>query len=167
MEEFVELTRENTSSALEIYNFYVMNTTATYGTVPLSLEEFISYYQIENPKSFSYLVIDNGNVVGFCLLKPWNAKKEAYDHTYEATMYFAKDFCGKGYGKRAFEFLEKKALETDIFVIMAGVCGENGASNGLCEKMGYEKCGHLKKVGFKFGRFLDILYFEKILKKDI
>lgn len=164
MEEYVELTKENASLASDIYNYYVVNSTATYGTVPLSVDEFVSYYQIENPKSFSYLIMEDGKAIGFCLLKPWNAKKEAYDHTYEATMYFDKDYCKKGYGRRAFEFLEKQASKEDIYVILTGVCSDNGASAGLCEKMGYELCGHLKKVGVKFGKFLDILYFEKILK---
>lgn len=163
MERYERITRENCKEALKIYNFYVTNSTATYGTVPLSEEEFFSYYQMDNSLTEAFLVFDDEKVCGFVLLKPWNAKKEAYMYTYEVTMYFAEDSIRKGYGKKAFYFLEDIAKKRGIKVLMAGICGENVSSIKLCESVGFFECGHLKKVGIKFGKFLDLVYMEKMI----
>lgn len=163
MEHYERITRDNCGEALKIYNFYVINSTATYGTVPLSEEEFFTYYQMDNSLTEAFLVIDDGKVCGFALLKPWNAKKEAYMYTYEVTMYFAEDCIRKGYGKNAFFFLEDIAKKRGIKVLMAAICGDNVSSIKLCESVGFFECGHLKQVGIKFEKFLDLFYLEKII----
>jgi phosphinothricin acetyltransferase len=61
-------------------------------------------------------------------------------------------------------FLEKTAVSRQIGVILASISGENTASIRLFEKMGYEKCAHYKEVGEKFGRLLDVVDYQKILK---
>lgn len=160
--EFKKLTKENCTDALEIYNYYVLNTTATYGTTALDEEEFLSYYKVENSLTDAYLISENDRTIGFFLLKPWNEKKEAYRHTYEFTIYLSKENCRKGLGRMAFEFVERSVRKKDIKVIMAGICADNESSFKLCEAMGFESCGHLKNVGFKFGKYLDILYYEKM-----
>lgn len=163
MEEYVRITRENCGEALVIYNYYVENSTATYGTIPLSEEEFFTYYQMDNPLTEAFLVKDEGKTIGFVLLKPWNAKKEAYRYTYEVTMYFDKEYPRKGYGKKAYFFLEDIAKRRNLKVLIGGICGENIGSMKLCESVGFEKAGHLKNVGVKFDKFLDIIYYEKII----
>ena len=103
----------------------------------------------------------DGKLVGFCLLKPWNIAKKAYKYTYEATMYIEKEYCNRHLGFEAMTYLEEVAKKNNVLVILGGVCSENTASCKLCEKLGYEKVGHLKGVGYKFDRFMDIIYYEK------
>ena len=162
MTVYEKLTGENCKRAAEIYNYYVTNSAATYATEEISDEEFAAYYQLGNELTMAYNIVIDGAMAGFCLLRPWNAHKKAYSRTYEATMYLDKACCSKGIGREAMIYLEKQAEERGILVIMCGIDSENTASCRLCESLGYEKCAHLKKVGFKFGKFMDIVYYQKI-----
>lgn len=159
--ELVNLSEEHFEKAAEIYNYYVENSTATYATETVSVDEFVKYYKIENELTYSYGMLLDGKLVGFCLLKPWNIAKKAYKYTYEATMYIEKEYCNRHLGFEAMTYLEEIAKKNNVLVILGGVCSENTASCKLCEKLGYEKVGHLKGVGYKFDRFMDIIYYEK------
>jgi len=163
---FINLNRNNCDEVVEIYNYYVTETTVSYATDAISNDEFISYYQIENPLTMAYNIMIGSDVVGFCMLKPWNARKLAYQQTYEFTIYIKKECCHMGLGRKAFYYIEDRALEKKIAVIMAGVSYDNVNSYKMFESVGFERCGHLKKVGRKFGEFLDLYYYQKVYVKN-
>jgi phosphinothricin acetyltransferase len=146
----------------EIYNYYISNSTATYHVKPLKLKEVITHFQIKDKHSLSFVIKRNSAICGFCCLRPYS-KKEGYKFTCEISIYIKNDFVKKGIGSSALKFLEKIAKENNIHVIIAGICAENKGSIKLFRKNGYKECGHFKEVGFKFNRFLDNVYFEKII----
>ena len=147
---------------LELYNFYIMNTTATFDHGKITPEEFRQRLFIGHEKYKTYLIRLGDDTVGFCFLTQYR-KKAAYDRTTEIGLYLKPEFTGKGIGRLAVTFLEEIAVSKGIGVIIASISGENTASIKLFQKMGYEKCAHYKQVGEKFGRFVDVVDYEKIL----
>lgn len=158
---FEKLT-DNIDEAVEIYNYYMLNTTACYSMKALTKDEFTDYYHVYDPHTKSFAVKVDGDVAGFILLKPWNLAKEAYRQTYEFTIYLKKEYCKMGLGTKAFQYMEEQIKYDDIAVIMAGLSCDNVASAKLMESQGFEKCGHFKKMGKKFGKYLDLCYYQKL-----
>ena len=147
---------------LELYNFYIVTTTATFDHGQITPEEFRQRIFIGHEKYKTYLIRLSDKAVGFCFLTQYR-KKVAYDRTVEIGLYLKPEFTGKGIGDTAVTFLEKIAVSKGIGVIIASISGENTASIKLFQKMGYERCAHYRQVGEKFGRFVDVIDFEKRL----
>lgn len=158
---FENIDKKNAEDIVGIYNYYVLNTTASYNTDAISADDFIAYYQIENPLTRSFAIKCCDDIVGFVVLKPWNYKKQAYRQTYEFTIYLEKEHCGKGIGKMAFAYLEALIKNSDIAVIMAGLSADNDSSRALLESQGFTECGRFSRIGRKFGKYLDISYYQK------
>ena len=111
----------------------------------------------------SYAIYDeNKKVNGFCILSQFN-KKEGYNNTAEVTIYLKPESIGKGYGRRALKYLEKKASENDIHTLIAAITSKNVQSINLFESCGNQKCAHFKEVGYKFDEYLDDVYYQKII----
>jgi phosphinothricin acetyltransferase len=147
---------------LEIYNFYLVTTTATFDYQPVSPDEFLRRIFIGHEKYQTYIIRRQNEIAGFCFLTQYR-KKEAYDRTAEIGLYLKPEFTGRGIGDLAIDFLEKVAVSKGIRVIIASISGENTHSIKLFQDMGYEECAHYKQVGEKFGRLLDVIDYEKIL----
>ena len=158
---FDNIDKTNAKEIVDIYNYYVLNTTASYNTDAISADDFLAYYQIDNPLTKSFAIKCCDDLAGFMVLKPWNYKKQAYRQTYEFTIYLKKEYCRKGIGKIAFAYLEAMIKDSDIAVIMAGLSADNEGSRALLESQGFTECGRFKKIGKKFGKYLDISYYQK------
>jgi phosphinothricin acetyltransferase len=147
---------------LELYNFYLVTTTATFDYKPISREEFLHRIFITHEKYQTYLIRCQNETAGFCFLTQYH-KKEAYNRTAEIGLYLKPEYTGRGIGEIAVAFLEKAAISKQIKVIVASISGENAASIKLFQKMGYKQCAYYKQIAEKFGRLLDIVEYEKIL----
>jgi L-amino acid N-acyltransferase YncA len=160
--DFFEIAEEHLVEVMGIYNYYVMNTTATFSINPLAIDEIRNMLFFDDPRFKTYVIKDKSGICGYCLLSPHN-KREAYRQTGEITVYLKPSFTGKGVGKAAIEFMEKEARENDFHVLVAVICAENENSIRLFKRNGYEKCAHYKEIGKKFGRILDVVCYQKIL----
>jgi L-amino acid N-acyltransferase YncA len=147
-----------------IYDYYILNTTATFHTRLISIRELKSVILTGHPKYKSFLIDYEGETSGFCYISQYK-KRQAYDRTAEITIYLKPEYAGKGIGKETMILLEKVARNNGISVLIGIILGENHVSIGLFEKCGYEKCAHFKKVGEKFNRLLDVLAYQKILNE--
>ncbi len=147
----------------EIYNYYVLNSTATFHYEPRTDAEMAELLLQEDPVylSESWVIRLDGEIAGYVYFAPYK-KREAYKYSSEVTLYLKDGFGGKGIGTQALMMMEERAKSTGIRTLLSVVCGENKASIRLFEKCGYSKCAHLKDVGQKFGRMLDIVMFQKI-----
>ena len=159
---FQKAVENDVETMLDIYNFYLVSTTATFDYKQISREEFLQRIFIGHEKYQTYLIRCHNETAGFCFLTQFG-KKIAYDRTAEIGLYLKPEFTGKGIGKIAVTFLEKAAISKQIKVIVASISGENIASMKLFQRMGYDQCAHYKQVGEKFGRLQDIVDYEKIL----
>ena len=94
--------------ALEIYNYYILNSTATFSVEPISEEGLkkLAFTGLERFPSFALL--EDDILVGYSLLNRYKPR-EAYDQTAETTIYIHKDMVGKGYGSKALAHLETVA----------------------------------------------------------
>lgn len=157
-----ELREEHLQTVLDIYNDYVTNTTATFHTGELSLAEMREIVFFDSDRYKAFVIMETGSICGYVILTQFK-KREAYNGTAEITVYLRHDCIGQGYGSLAVQFIEKLAKEKGYHALLAGICGENSKSIKLFERNGYIKCAHYKEVGRKFGRLLDVVYYEKII----
>lgn len=146
----------------EIYDYYILNSTATFHTEPIQIKELKETIYIGHPKYKSFFMVLDNKIGGYCYFAPYK-KRQAYDRSAEVTLYLKPEFTSKGIGSETLRLLEPIASECDIKVLLAIITGENNSSIQLFEKMGYEKCAHFKQVGEKFGRILDVVAYQKMI----
>lgn len=116
----------------------------------------------DNPKYKTYVILAENELFGYVLLTQ-HKKREAYDTTAEVTVYLKPEWTGKGLGSLAVQYIEAFAQASEIHTLIATICGENDKSIKMFEKNGYLKCAHYKEVGKKFGNWLDVVAYQKIL----
>lgn len=160
--KLIDLQEKDYSIVKEIYDYYILNTTATFHTGLISLEELKSVIPAGHPKYKSYLIEFDGMVCGYCYISRYKPR-QAYDRTAEITLYLKPEFWNKGIGKETMKLLEQVAKQNDICVLIGIITGENHASIKLFEKCDYDKCAHYKQVGEKFNRLLDVVAYQKII----
>lgn len=147
-----------------IYNHYVRNSTATFHTREVDIDTMRDILFDGDSRFPAFAIFDADELCGYCILARYK-KREAYDGTAELTIYLKPGCESRGIGSYAASRLEKIAAENKFHSLLAVICRENTASVRLFSKLGYEKCAHLKEVGSKFGRLLDIVYYQKILEQ--
>lgn len=145
-----------------IYNRYILETTISFETQPLSAEDMRK--RIEEISSyFPYLVAENnGKLIGYCYAHPWK-ERAAYCKTLETTIYLASEAKGKGLGTRLMDRLIDECRNRGYHVLIACITAENEESCQFHERLGFKKVSHFEQVGQKFGRWLDVADYELIL----
>jgi L-amino acid N-acyltransferase YncA len=159
---FKEINETDLPAVLEIYNYYVINTTVSFHTAPITIDEIRDSILFEKSIYKSYLIFKDDILTGYVLVSQ-HKKKQAYDISGEVTLYLKPEFLGQGIGSAALEFIEEFAKEKGFHVLIATICKENERSKYLFEKLGYNLCAHYKEIGYKFGRRLDIITYQKII----
>jgi len=151
---------------LEIYNEAVLNTTATYDYEPRTLEQRVAWFEERRKLDFPVFVAENQDqrIVGWSALNPFHARP-GYRFTAENSVYVAADQRGRGIGKLLMPPLITGACELGLHAIIAVIDANSEASIRLHAAFGFEKVGYFKEVGFKFNRWLDVIYMELLLGK--
>lgn len=153
---------EHLPHILDIYSYYVLNSTATFQINPPSMEEMAQMVFFDNPRYQTFVILDAEVICGYVLLAQFK-NREAYDRTAEVTIYLRPDYAGKGIGSRALQYIEEFARTRDIHVLVAVISGENQQSINLFARNGYSQCAFYRQVGQKFGQLLDVVAYQKIL----
>jgi phosphinothricin acetyltransferase len=147
----------------EIYDYYILHSTATFHTEPVSLKDLKEFIFTDHPIYKTYLIYVDDTLAGYCYFSYFK-KREAYNRTAEITIYLKPEFTNKGIGKASINFLENIAKESVITNFLAVITGNNVESIKLFEKMGYTKCAHFKNVGEKLNQILDVVIYQKEFK---
>ena len=147
---------------VDIYNYYIRNTTVTFNTDDVDENQFLTNFYADEKRYTLHTIYENNKIIGYCSLNPFN-KKEAYRRSAYVSIYLDASSTGKGYGKSVLLFLEKLADEMGFRSLIALICKENTASCAFFEKHGYRKVGELIEAGEKFGRLLDVVYYQKLI----
>ncbi|HXJ57899.1 MAG TPA: GNAT family N-acetyltransferase [Verrucomicrobiae bacterium] len=149
---------------LEIYNDAVLHTTATYDYEPRTLEHRTQWFEERQRDGYPvFVAVDKDErVVGWSALNPFHARL-GYRFTSENSVYVAAPWRGKGLGKLLLAPLIEAAKARGLHAIIAAIDADNQASIRLHAQFGFEKVGHFKQTGFKFGRWLDVVYMERIV----
>jgi len=105
------------------------------------------------------VVEEDGLVCGYAYATQWN-KRAAYRKTAEVSVYLSHLATGKGLGSRLYEALFTQLREKQLHIVIGGVTLPNPASIALHEKFGMKKVAHFEQVGYKFGQWLDVGYWQ-------
>lgn len=158
-----EARREDVSGILDIYNDAVLSTTASYDYEPATLDARQAWFDAKVSQGWPVFVAeDAGQVVGWSSygpFRPW----PGYLYTVEHSVYVAASQRGKGMGASLLSPLIDHARARGMHAMIAGIDAENGASLRLHARFGFEQVAHFKQVGFKFDRWLDLVFMELLL----
>lgn len=147
-----------------IYAYHVLNGTGSFETVPPSLEEMAARLAANRGDGFAWLVArDASGVLGFGYYGPFRARA-AYCFTVEDSVYVREGLRGQGVGKALVSALLERA-RAGGFKQMLALIGdaENVSSIGVHVSTGFQHVGIMRKVGWKFGRWLDVVIMQKAL----
>ena len=106
---------------------------------------------------------EGGRIVGWSALNPYHARP-GYRFTSENSIYIAADMRGQGLGKLLLAPLIEAARRKGLHAIIAAIDATNEASLRLHARFGFVHVGHFKQVGYKFDRWLDVIYMERLLE---
>ncbi len=157
---FNRIEEKDLPAVKEIYDWYIKNSTATFHTEPITVDQLKEFLYLDHPWYNSYLINCDRELAGYCFITNYK-KRQAYDRTAEVTIYLKEAYCKKGIGKVALDYLEQRAIENGLKNLIGIIGGENTGSIALFEKCGYTKCAHFKNVGEKFNRVLDVVAYQK------
>ena len=147
---------------VEIYNYYILNEVATFEETAITAEEMNR--RIEDViTNFPWLVYESENqILGYAYATKWKGRS-AYRHSVEVSVYLKHGESGKGIGSQLYATLFEQLKKMNMHAIMGGVSLPNEASVALHEKFGFKKVAHFKEVGFKFGKWVDVGYWQLIV----
>lgn len=155
------VTERDAESIARIYNHYILETVITFEEEPVTAGEMESRIREVESASFPWLVAEDGagGVAGFAYASKWKGRC-AYRYSTEVTVYVDVDAKGRGAGTSLYSTLLPMLRDRDMHVLLAGIALPNDASVAIHEKFGFEKTAHLREVGFKFGEWIDVGYWQ-------
>ena len=155
---------EDCNAIAGIYNEYVLKSTATFETEPVSNEEMKKRVDTIS-RYYPYFVYEiDGKIVGYCYAHAWK-ERAAYSKTLETTVYVSDKYRGKGIGRDLIARLIEECRNRRYEVLIACITAENKSSCDMHIKMGFKQVSLFEKVGIKFGKHLDVADFILYLDK--
>ena len=146
----------------EIYNWYIAETAISFEEEPVTAEEMAGRIQAVT-QHYPWIVLESdGTLVGYAYARRWH-ERSAYRHTVEVGVYLAHDRVGCGYGTELYRELISRLPTFGIHAAIGGIAMPNDASVSLHEKFGFTKVAHYREVGFKFGTWHDVGYWQLLL----
>ena len=146
-----------------IYNYYIKNTTISFEEQPVGISEMEDRIR-ETASQYPWLVCEkDGDIQGYAYLSKYKARS-AYRYSAEISIYIKNGEEGKGLGTLLMARLIEEARKAGIHSIISGITMPNERSEALHEKFGFKKTAHFNEVGFKFNCWLDVDYWELILR---
>ena len=145
-----------------IYNHFVINSTCTYQTEPSTADERAAWFANHGTEYPVIVGTRDGEVIAWGSLSRFHARA-AYRPTLEDSVYVRHDLLGQGIGRRMLEDLITRAVALKYHSIMALISADQEPSIRLHARAGFAKIGHLREVGRKFDRWLDVVYMQRML----
>jgi phosphinothricin acetyltransferase len=149
----------------EIYNHYIEHTHITFDTEVLSIEDRRAWFSRFAATGSHYLLVvcSDSSLVGYACSGQFRAKR-AYARSVETSIYLDPAARSSGLGPPLYsELLGKLEAESEFHRAYGGIALPNQASIGLHRGLGFASVGTFKEVGFKFGRYWDVEWFERAL----
>ena len=146
----------------EIYNYYIANTIITFEEILIDAEEMQQRIESTQAKHCWLVYEQDDELLGYAYSGPWRPRS-AYRYAVESTVYLDPDSGGRGIGTALYQALIKQAEQQNYHTVIGAIALPNAASIALHEKLGFKKIAHLKDVGFKFDRRIDVGYWQLML----
>lgn len=152
--------RQDLAEILKIYNEVIRTSTAVYTEIELTAERGAAWFDAKRSGGFPFIVArDASGITGFGTFGEFRAPP-CYTHTVEHSVHVRSDCRGRGIGRQLVIELMNQAIAMRKHVMIAGIDADNAASIKLHESLGFIKVAHFHEVGFKFGRWLDLVFLE-------
>lgn len=150
---------------LEILNEAIINTTANYEYKPQAFEYIEEWYSQKQKGNYPIIGLfdENDSLLGFATYGSFRSKP-GYKYIVEHSIYIRSDIRGKGFGKTLLKEIIKFAELQEYHVIIGGIDASNEGSIRFHEREGFISCGLIKHAGYKFGKWLDLAFYQMILK---
>lgn len=164
MLEIRDATAADCSSMLAIYNEIVSVSTAIFSETLRSEEQQHYWFEDRTSNDLPVLVACDAQVVlGFASYGPFRSWP-GYRHTVENSVYVATHARKGGVGTLLLQALIDRAAAAGLHTMIAGIDGENLGSMRLHEKLGFKRVAELRQVGRKFDRWLDLVFYQRMLE---
>ncbi len=146
-----------------IYNHYVATTTISFEEAPVHDADMAGRIADVTNGGLPWLVLEvDGDVAGYAYATRWRARP-AYRHAVESSVYLDPALAGRGHGRRLYETLLAGLRSRGLHTVIGGIAQPNERSVALHERLGFRKVAHFAEVGQKFGRRIDVGYWQLLL----
>jgi L-amino acid N-acyltransferase YncA len=154
---------DDAKAIVAIYNHFIATTTISFEEQPVADAEMAQRIADVQAGGLPWLVAEqNGRVLGYAYATKWRVR-HAYRFSVESSVYLAPQSARQGLGTALYTALLALLREKGYHLAIGGIALPNEASVALHEKMGFRKVAHFGEVGFKFGRWIDVGYWERKL----
>ncbi|HVU16196.1 MAG TPA: GNAT family N-acetyltransferase [Candidatus Didemnitutus sp.] len=149
---------------LDILNDAIVNSTALYDYHPRTPAMMQAWYEAKARGRFPVIgaTDDDGTLMGFSSYGTFRAWP-AYKYSVEHSVYVDARFRGRGLGRRLLQEAITAATAQDYHMMIGGIDADNATSISLHRQLGFTHCASIKQAGFKFGRWLDLEFYQLIL----
>ena len=160
----VDCDRSRSAEILAILNDAIEHSTALYDYRPRPLSAMDPWFDAKERGHYPVIgaVAPSGDLLGFATYGQFRAWP-AYKYSVEHSLYVASGNRGRGIGKALLTEILERARRQDYHNVIGGIDAENAVSIALHERLGFVRCGLVKHAGFKFGRWLDLAFYQKLL----
>ena len=148
-----------------IYNHYVAISDATFEEVPVSPDDMIARICAVQEAGLPWLVCETRDVAGYAYATPWKARF-GYRFTTEISVYVSPSRTGQRIGSDLYAELIPTLEARGIRSVVAGIALPNDASIALHERIGMKKVAHFERIGTKFGKWIDVGYWQMALPRE-
>lgn len=148
---------------LALYNHAVLHTTAVYDDTPRTPAGQAEWFAAKQASGWPVIVAEvDGRVAGFASYGPFRPQP-GFKATVENSLYVDPDCFGRGIGSSLLAALIELARADGRHAMVAGIDADNAVSIRLHAKFGFREVGRLPETGRKFGRWLDLVFLQKLL----
>jgi phosphinothricin acetyltransferase len=153
---------------LAIFNDAIAHSTALYDYKPRTIEMMSGWFEAKSKGNYPVIGIESeaGELMGFGSYGTFRAWP-AYKYSVEHSVYVDGRFRRQGVGKRLLEELIGAAERQNYHLLIGGIDATNSASIALHERLGFTHSGTIRQAGFKFGRWLDLSFYQLILSTPL
>jgi L-amino acid N-acyltransferase YncA len=146
-----------------IYNHYVLHTTVTFEDDPIAAADIVQRMDSVRAASLPWVVAErDGVLLGYAYATKWK-DRIGYRFSVESSVYLASDVSGQGIGSALYGALMPLLLARGVHAVIGGIALPNDASIALHEKFGMTQVAHFRETGFKFDRWIDVGYWQRVL----
>jgi len=155
---------QHAAAILDILNDAIVHSTALYDYQPRQMQNMVTWFEAKRAGHFPVIGIEDaqGTLLAFGSYGSFRAFP-AYKYTVEHSVYVHKDHRGHGLGAHIMQALMAAAKEQDLHAMVGAIDASNAGSIALHERLGFKHVGTLPQVGFKFGRWLDLAFYQLLL----
>ena len=145
----------------EIYNWAILNTTATFDTNKKSIIEQKKWFKNHNKKNPIIVAELKNEIIGWAALSEYS-NRCAYSDTAELSLYVKDGYMNQGFGKELMSNIINIGKSVGLHVLIARITEGNENSIHLHESHGFKYIGLMREVGYKFGKRLNVYLMQKI-----